>query len=78
MNKFNTGDVVKYIKKNNTFWKPGEIHIIHEVDYLGAGEFQYSTNLGAWFNNTDFQLIRKADRRSLAQLDKDLGEEYEE
>lgn len=73
---FQTGDVVKYIGKGT--WKKDAIHIIHECDYLGKGQFQYSTNRGAWFDTEDFVLIRKADKQSFKDLDKYLKEEDEE
>lgn len=78
MSKFQTGDVVKYINPQNTVWKVGETHIIYEISYIGKNTFEYSTNRGAWFNESDFKLIRKADKKSFAQLDKDLEEEEDE
>lgn len=77
MTAFNTGDVVTYVGKS-TIWDKDRIHVIHEVDYLGKGCFQYSTNKGAWFKSQDFKLVRKADKESLAKLDKDIEDEYEE
>ena len=75
MAKFETGDVVQYLGKD-TFWSRGDaIHIIHEVSYIGKGHFEYTTNQGAWFQASDFKLIRKADKASFKQLDKDLKEE---
>ncbi len=76
MSDFNTGDVVKYVNKSNTFWKVGERHIIHEVSYRGRGQFKYSTNKGAWFQSSDFLLLRKADKKSFQKLDRDLAEEF--
>lgn len=75
MSKFQTGDVVEYIGRHK--WCRHE-HIIHEVSYIGKGKSEYSTNCGAWFQESDFKLIRKADSRSFAQLDKDLNDEYGE
>ena len=75
---FNIGDVVRYIGKSN-FWKQNQTHIINECSYQGGGDFEYSTNYGAWFSSTDFKLIRKADKNSFAILDKDLeNENFEE
>ena len=74
MSKFQTGDVVEYVGKGTWSKK----HIIHEVSYMGKGKFEYSTNNGAWFSEDMFNLIRKADSRSFAQLDKDLDDEYGE
>jgi hypothetical protein len=53
-----------------------QIHIIYECDYVGKGQFNYSTNRGAWFNAEDFVLIRKADKQSFKNLDKSLKEYY--
>lgn len=74
MQKFFTGDRVKYINKDG-YWKLNENHIIHECDYQGNGQFQYSTNHGAWFEDTDFILIRKATEKSFAQLDRNLEDD---
>ena len=71
--KFFTGDVVEYIGGGNR----GKSHIIHECAYIGEGTFEYSTNQGAWFEDTDFKLIRKADTKSFAKLDKDIEDELE-
>jgi hypothetical protein len=70
MQKFNIGDVVNYVNKTDTSWKVGQTHVIHEVYYRGQGEFEYSTTRGAWFHENDFELVRKADKKSLKQLDK--------
>ena len=74
MSKFQTGDVVKYVGPGN--WS--KEHIIDRVVYQYNGRFDYTTNKGAWFVESDFELIRKADSRSFAQLDKDLNDEYNE
>ena len=74
MSGFQTGDVVEYIGPNN--WS--KEHIIHEASYIGMGKFEYSTNKGAWFQEANFKLIRKADSQSFAQLDKDIDNEYGE
>lgn len=71
MSKFQTGDVVEYVGSHN--WS--KQHIIHEVSYEGSGQFSYSTNNGAWFQESDFKLIRKANKKSFAKLDKDLAYE---
>ena len=73
--KFSTGDVVKFINKKRRSWTIGETHIIHECAYHGGGKFRYSTNLGAWFDDGDFELVESASTASFAQLDKDLAEE---
>jgi len=78
MQKFKVGDVVKYIKRKHRCWKYGEEHIIRKAEYNGKGEFQYSTNHGAWFDDDDFELVRPADLESFAQLDKDLGYDCED
>jgi len=73
MNKFKTGDVVVYV--GSGFWKKGQEHIIHKVEYRGRRRFEYSTNQGAWFEEKEFELVRSADARSFKQLDKDLRDE---
>jgi len=78
MDIFQTGDVVKYVGKDTTFWRSGKEHIIYESSYMGDGIFEYSTNRGAWFSHNDFELVRRADKESLAQLDKDLEDELGE
>jgi hypothetical protein len=75
MAKFNVGDVVKYITKNGT-WKYGALHVIVEVEYQGQGVFEYSTTRGAWFQDEDFELVRKADAESLAEIDAFFADEY--
>lgn len=72
---FQTGDVVKYTGKHLPYNKKGKLHIIHNADYLGKGEFQYSTNKGAWYSESDFTLVRKADAASFKKLDEDLQNE---
>ena len=74
MSKFQTGDVVKYVGTGN--WS--KEHIIHGVVYQSRGHFDYTTNMGMWFVESDFELIRKADSQSFAQLDKDLSYENDE
>lgn len=74
MQKFYTGDVVEYVGKSGV-WKWGETHIIHDCEYEGQGTFKYSTNRGAWFEDNDFVLIRKADAESFKQLDEALFDE---
>ena len=69
MSNFQIGDVVEYIGPRD--WSKD--HIIHEVVYEGNGHFCYSTHKGAWFRDSDFKLIRKADSKSFAKLDKDLN-----
>ena len=70
--RFYTGDVVKFVGKRQNSWRQNEEHIIHECNYQGDGNFQYSTNRGAWFSSSDFELVRRADKNSFAALDKDL------
>lgn len=67
MQHFFTGDVVleKTTKKE---------HIIHEAFYEGKGVFVYSTTEGAWFEPSEFVLIRRADSESFKQLDLALKE----
>ena len=75
MQKFVIGDVVKFIKRDkNSIFMWGATHIIAEVVY-SQGKFKYSTNIGAWFMDTDFELIHKANRASLTKLTKDLDGE---
>lgn len=74
--RFNIGDVVKYISKDD-FWDYGETHIIAEVERL-QGEWQYATNQGAWFYNDDFELVRRADKRSLRVVDRHMDDEEED
>lgn len=76
--RFYTGDVVKFVGKRQSSWRQNDEHIIHECDYQGGGNFQYSTNKGAWFSSSDFELVKKANKESLAKLDKDLLDEEEE
>jgi len=68
MQKFFTGDVVRYTGAAS--WIKGQTHIIKEASYQGEGTFEYSTDRGAWFVDTDFTLIRRADRASFKELDK--------
>ena len=72
MQTFFTGDLVKYIGSNGS-WKKGREHIIHECVYRRQGKFYYSTNLGAWFDSEEFQLIKKVTEQTLKQLDEDLN-----
>jgi hypothetical protein len=61
---FNIGDVVMYVGKGR--W-PERKMIISEVKY-NTGEILYGTDYGAWFHEADFNLIRKADKKSIKQL----------
>ena len=68
---FNFGDVVK--NKED-----GKVHIINEINMcqLLNFEWEYSTNLGAWYSHEDFKLVRKADEKSIRKLVEDMKEEY--
>lgn len=74
MAAFNTGDLVEFVG-NSSFWEKGNQHIINDVSYEGGGSFSYSTNRGAWFKAKDFKLIKRADKATFRQLDKDLESE---
>ena len=76
--RFSTGDVVIFVGTKQSSWRQNDIHIINECNYQGNGKFIYSTNRGAWFSASDFELIRRADKKSFATLDKDLLDEEEE
>lgn len=71
MQKFFTGDKVKYIGCDS-LWKNYNIHIIENCSYEGNGEFTYATNHGAWFEDSDFKLIKRADKSTFKDLDKHL------
>lgn len=73
--KFCIGDRVEYINKNSRSWRVGGEHIIANIQYMGNGLFEYSTNLGAWFDNDDFKLISRADKASFKKLDQDIFED---
>lgn len=77
MQKFFTGDRVRYIGKSRS-WNKDEAMIIHECKYDGSGLFSYSTTSGAWFGDDDFVLVSRADEESLAQLEEVLSEENED
>ena len=73
--KFFTGDVVRYVGSSKARTS-GERMIIHDAQYEGEGQFEYTTNYGAWFEDRDFELIKRADAESFAELDRHLeGEE---
>jgi hypothetical protein len=77
MQKFFTGDRVRYVGKSEV-WTKDEAMIIHEAIHQGGGVFEYSTTSGAWFEDDDFVLVSRADEESLAQLEEVLAEEDEE
>lgn len=71
---FRMGDVVEY-QINGRYWKKGEEHIIKEVVMYSPKTFTYSTDQGAWFEHSDFKLVREADLKSLTKLCNSLKEE---
>lgn len=88
MNKFfipfRTGDVVKIVKKQHVGWnngkpvlegKLGQVHIIESFDIDGQ---EYSTDHGAWYAHSMFELVRPCDQKSLKKLYKAHAQEYEE
>jgi len=71
--KFFTGDIVRYVGRSKAWARTHEIEmIVHDVQYQGGGTFEYSTTYGAWFSDEDFELIKRADAESFAELDRDL------
>ncbi len=76
--KYNVGDVVKYVGKKGS-WRQNQIMIIYEVS-IDSGQVEYSTDLGAWFTEKEFTLVRKADHASMKELLKAINDEqdYEE
>ena len=76
MKNFSIGDVVEYVGPPR-HWTKGDVHIIAECQRY-SGTTQYATNRGAWFTNDDFELIRKADEASFAQLEADLDDEMDD
>lgn len=78
---FRMGDMVKLVVAGEDDDELGEIHIIHEVLMLGPQDWEYSTNLGAWWQHAQFELVRECDAESLAELwasIEDQGEEEDE
>jgi len=71
--RYHIGDVVEYV--GTDIWS--KRHIIHEISHH-EGDLSpvYSTNKGAWFTGEDFKLIRRANKKSLRKLKKDISAEY--
>jgi trehalose-6-phosphatase len=70
--KFNKGDIVEYIGSES--W--GKKHIINKCDnYEDDPDYIYYTNEGGWIDEKDFKLIKKATKKSIKKLLKDLKEE---
>ena len=70
--KFNKGDIVLYIGSDNWSKK----HIIEKCNnYEDDPNYIYSTNKGAWIDEKDFKLIKRATKKSIKTLIKDLKEE---
>lgn len=70
---FRMGDVVST--------KKGGIHIIAEVNldsFMQYGEYQYSTDRGAWYEHSKFSLVRECDKASIKKLKKTLQAEFSE
>lgn len=73
MRPFAIGDIVRHKKT-------GERHIIHEAQMLDEEDpdhIEYSTNLGAWFNHTEFTLISRSTAYSRRELLTAIYEELE-
>ncbi len=67
---FRMGDEVRYIGDDPE--RQGE-HIIYEASLTDeACRFEYATADAAWFDHTDFELVREADAKSLRKLRKAL------
>jgi len=73
--KFFTGDLVSYQGSPERPWIVGEKHIIYECSYQGGGDFEYSTDKGAWFTAKDFKLIYRATKDTFKRLDDSFGED---
>jgi hypothetical protein len=64
---FRMGDVVKLKPKAVRWpWKADDM-VIHETT-MGQGEYEYSTNQGAWFNHSDLVFVRECDALSIKVL----------
>ena len=75
MKRLCPGDTVKYVGKDPTWkhmLKKGEHMYISECQVC-QGEVQNSTNVGAWFDADDFELVAEATPETLK-----LAEDYEE
>ncbi len=72
MKAFAVGDTVRYQGSHNFVWSKGSIHIIKEVHFRNKNGPEYMTNRGAWFSNSDFELVEKATLKSFKQLAKAL------
>jgi len=68
---FRTGDVVKVVKGR----RAGQEHIIESFDVRNQ---EYSTDHGAWYLHSTFELVRPCDKLSLKKLYKALTDEDEE
>jgi hypothetical protein len=57
---FRLGDVVFLSEEN-------EQHIICEAQ-INGDTYEYSTNIGAWYDHDQFVLVRECDKASIQQL----------
>jgi hypothetical protein len=55
--KFHIGDLVQYVGKDHA-WEPFDLQIIQEMAY--HSEWVYATTSGAWFGDSDFELVEAA------------------
>lgn len=77
MQKFFTGDRVRYVGKSRS-WDKDNIMIIRDCRYNGNGLFSYSTTSGAWYKDIEFTLVERANEETFKQLDRFLDAEYED
>lgn len=74
-NKFQIGDIVEYTGEDT--YKG--THIIVSSRLLKNGKYIYYTTFSDWLNEKDFILIKKASKKSIKQLIKELKKEnYDE
>lgn len=74
-NKFQIGDIVEYTGEDT--YKG--IHTIVSCQLLHNKKFIYYTTFGDWLDEKDFILIKKASKKSIKQLIKELKKEkYDE
>lgn len=73
-------DGSKYKARRQAEWENrdrGRTHIIHETKLRVDGYIEYSTNHGAWFPHTSFELVEACSTNSLNRLLRDYRAEIE-
>jgi hypothetical protein len=79
--RFSVGDTVRYIRssdedEDDSHWTIGELHIISTIEFNSDGNFiEISTDRGAWFLPSNFELVSVADETSLAALAKSCNDD---